>query len=269
MNSLLTLLGIESWKPILSALALPPVPLLLLVLIGARLILPRRGLGWFVILLATLGLWFSACNGTAQFLLQVALKPPAALTNDQITALRAAAQAKQPVAIVVLGGGQEALAPEYGVSNLTASSLERLRYGVWLGRQTGLPVGFSGGLGWAQPDGQPEAQTAARIAAQDFAHPLKWVEDQSKDTRENAARTVALLKPAGITQIVLVTHGWHMPRSVALFEEAARGSMKIQPAPMGLAVRVDAKSLDWVPTVRGFMNVRNVLHELLGSLVRA
>lgn len=269
MNSLLTLLGIESWKPILSALVLPPVPLLLLVLIGARLILPRRGLGWLVILLATLGLWFSACSGTAQFLTQVALKVPPALTREQIAELKAAAQAKQPIAIVVLGGGQEALAPEYGVANLNSFSLERLRYGLWLGRETGLPVAFSGGLGWSQPDGQPEAQTAARIAAQDFNHPLKWVEDQSKDTRENAARSVALLKPAGITQIVLVTHGWHMPRSVAMFEDAARGSMKIQPAPMGLAARVDTKSLEWVPTARGFMNVRNALHEWLGSLVRA
>jgi len=269
MNSLLTLLGIESWKPILSALVLPPVPLLLLVLIGARLILPRRGLGWLVILLATFGLWFSACSGTAQLLSQFALKPPPALSAEQITALKADAAAKKPVAIIVLGGGQEVLAPEYGVANLNAASLERLRYGVWLGRETGLPVGFSGGLGWSQPDGQPEAQTAARIAAQEYGRPLKWVEDQSKDTRENAARSVALLKQAGITHIVLVTHGWHMPRALANFEDAARGSMTVQPAPMGLATRVDVRSLEWMPTERGFRNVRNVLHELLGSLVRA
>lgn len=32
------------YKPVLAALALPPVPFLLLVLVGARLILPRRGL---------------------------------------------------------------------------------------------------------------------------------------------------------------------------------------------------------------------------------
>ena len=52
MNELLALLGIESWKPILTTLLLPPVPLLLLTLIGARLVLPRRGLGWFLILLS-------------------------------------------------------------------------------------------------------------------------------------------------------------------------------------------------------------------------
>jgi uncharacterized SAM-binding protein YcdF (DUF218 family) len=264
MNSLLTLLGIESWKPILSALVLPPVPLLLLVLIGARLILPRRGLGWLVILLATLGLWFSACSGTAQFLTQVALKVPPALTREQIAELKAAAQAKQPIAIVVLGGGQEALAPEYGVANLNSFSLERLRYGLWLGRETGLPVAFSGGLGGSQPDGQPEAQTAARIAAQDFNHPLKWVEDQSKDTRENAARSVALLKPAGITQIVLVTHGWHMPRALRAFREAGGDSIRIDAAPMGLAEDLQMPLLRWSPSSGGFVDVRSILRELIG-----
>ena len=50
VNNLFILLGIESWKPLLTALLLPPVPLLLLVLVGTRLVLPRRGLGWLVIL---------------------------------------------------------------------------------------------------------------------------------------------------------------------------------------------------------------------------
>jgi hypothetical protein len=79
------------------------------------------------------------------------------LSADRIQALKADAQAKRPVAIVVLGGGMEALAPEYGVSSLRATSLERLRYGIWLGRETGLPVAFSGGVGWAQLDAKPEA----------------------------------------------------------------------------------------------------------------
>src|SRR5690606_6300637 len=36
MNGLLTLLGIESWKPVLAALVMPPLPFFLLILIGAR-----------------------------------------------------------------------------------------------------------------------------------------------------------------------------------------------------------------------------------------
>lgn len=267
MNNLLALLGIETWKPMLTALLLPPVPLLLLVLIGARLILPRRGLGWFVILLGVALLWLSACAGTAQFLTQFALHPPPPLSLDRIQALKADAQAKRPVAIVVLGGGAEALAPEYGVGSLRAPSLERLRYGLWLSRETGLPVAFSGGVGWAQVDAKPEAQIAAQIAANEFGRPLKWVEDTSRDTFENAARTVALLRPQGIRHIVLVTHGVHMPRSLRNFEQAAGPDIRIEPAPMRLARSSLQPSLRWVPSSEGFEETRAVLRELIARLV--
>ena len=123
----------------------------------------------------------------------------------------------------------EALAPEYGVSNLTAGSLERLRFGIWLGRETRLPVGFTGGVGWAQTDAKPEAQIASQIAATEFGRPLKWIEENSRDTRENAVRTVALLKPQGIRHIVLVTHGYHMPRALRDFEAAAGPDIRIEP----------------------------------------
>jgi len=178
-------------------------------------------------------------------------------------------QAKKPVAIVVLGGGTEPFAPEYGVSSLHALSLERLRYGVWLAGQTGAPIAFSGGVGWAQGEATPEAKVAARIAAEEFARPIKWLEDQSRDTRENASRTAALLKPAGIQHIVLVTHGWHMPRALRAFVEAAGPAVKVEPAPMGLARRQIRPALDWMPSSRGFTEMRQVLREWLGRLAGA
>jgi uncharacterized SAM-binding protein YcdF (DUF218 family) len=266
VNSLIVLLGIESWKPVATALLLPPVPLLLLMLVGARLILPRRGLGWLVILLSVAMLWLSCCAGTAQALSRFALRPPPPLTQARIAELR---QSREPSAIVVLGGGMEPLAPEYGVSNLQANSLERLRYGIWLGRETNLPVGFSGGVGWGQPDAKPEARIAGQIAATDFGRPLKWIEDNSRDTRENALRTLALLKPAGVRHIVLVTHGWHMPRAMRDFEEAAGADIRIEAAPMGLARGNDLPSLTWIPTAGGTAEVRAILRELLGRLAGA
>ena len=263
------MLGIENWKPLLTALLLPPVPWLVLMLIGARLLLPRRGLGWFVILASVALLWFSACTGSAQLLSQYLLRPPAPLGTDRIKALKASAT-KTPTAIIVLGGGLEPFAPEYGVSNLYYISLERLRYGVWLSRETGLPLGFSGGVGWSQPEAKPEAQVAAQIAANDFGRPLKWVEDNSRDTRENAARTIALLRPAGVKHIVLVTNGWHMPRALHAFETAAAGSdIRIEAAPMGLAQSTETPALRWIPSSKGTTDVRNIVRELLGRLAGA
>ena len=269
MNSFFVALGIESWKPVVSALLLPPVPLLLLVLVGARLILWRRGLGWCIVVASVVLLWLSCCAGAAQQLAQFALHPPAALGRAAIAELHAEVRAGQPVAIVVLGGGMEPLAPEYGASSLRDATLERLRYGIWLSRETGAPIAFSGGVGWGQPEAPPEARIAARIAAQEFGRPLKWIEDRSRDTRQNAAYTVALLRQAGIGRIVLVTHGWHMPRALRDFREAAGAGMRIEAAPMGLAQRVESPLLAWMPSVRGFTEMHNALHEWIGRLAGA
>jgi uncharacterized SAM-binding protein YcdF (DUF218 family) len=269
VNSFFVMLGIESWKPVIAALLLPPVPFLLLTLIGARLLLPRRGLGWALILLSVVLLWLSTCAGAARGLTQLMLQPPAALSFDRVRELHAEAAAHKPLAIVVLGAGAENFAPEYGVSNLREQSLERLRYGLWLGRETGAPIAYSGGVGWGQADGTPEARVAGKIAADDFGRPLKWLEEDSHDTHENATRTMALLKPAGIDHILLVTHGYHMPRALRDFSDAAGPGVQIEAAPMGLAKKFASSTLDWMPSNDGFMQMRLVLREIVGKLAGA
>ena len=262
MNDLFAFAGIESWKPVLTALLLPPVPLIVLMLIGARVILPRRGLGWLIVLISAALMWLSACTGVAHLLGRFALHVPPPLSADRIKELKT--QAKGPIAIIVLGGGTEPFAPEYGVGSLTHYSLERLRYGLWLSRETGLSTGFSGGVGWAQTESTPEARIASQIAAKEFGQPLKWIEEESRDTRENAGRSVALLRRAGIKHILLVTNGWHMPRALAAFERAAAGEMRIEAAPMGLAQNTMRPALEWIPSTSGFGDVRAMLRELAG-----
>ncbi len=273
MHSLISLLGIETWKPVLTALLLPPVPLLLTVLVGARLMRVRRGWGWLLILLSVAGLWLTACTGLARLIEPLLLSASPTLGSDRIAALRAEGRSAtsapptigSPVAILVLGGGVEPYAPEYGMSNLSSYSLESLRYGLWLSRETGWPVGFSGGTGWANQAGAAEADVAARIAAQEFGHPLRWVEAESRDTRENASRSLPLLQASGVRHVLLVTRGWHMQRAKALFEAAAADSgIRIEAAPMALATRTDIPQLSWLPTSAGFQRVRLVLHEWLG-----
>ena len=267
MNDLFAQLGLHAWKPLLTALLLPPVPLLVLVLVGAGWIPRRRGWGWTLVLLAVAGLWLSACNGVGRWFEQSVLQPPPALTPARIQAMKAD---PKNTAIVVLGGGVEAVAPEYGAGNLASPSLERLRYGLWLSRETGVPVAFSGGIGWSGVQGATEAEVAARIAAHDFRLPLRWMESESRDTRQNAGYTVPLLKGSGITRIVLVTHGWHMPRALRAFEDAARpAGMQVEPAPMGLASGSDAPVLHWLPSAHGFQRLRQGLREWLGRLVGA
>jgi uncharacterized SAM-binding protein YcdF (DUF218 family) len=267
MNSLLQFLNIESWKPVLTALAMPPVPFIVLMLVGARTILWRRGVGWMCVLVSAVGLWMTGTAAFAEWFNRLVLAPPRALSQDDVAALRHAVAAHKPVAIVVLGAGRDSRAPEYAVSDLTADSLRRLHYGVWLSRETGAPLAFSGGVGFADQGDAPEARVAARIAEHDFGVPLRWIEDQSRDTRESAMRTISLLRPAGIKQVLLVTHGWHMRRSLRNFEEAAQGEMQITAAPMGLASSVERPVLRWLPTLEGYALSRHAMREALGLLL--
>lgn len=272
VHDLIEILGLTAWKPILAALALPPVPLLLLALLGARLMFWRRGVAWLVLLLSAALLWLSHTTAVGDFLEQQLLGPyRQPIAADQIADLKRAAPATRRVAIVVLGAGREPVAPEYGLSNLRPQALARLHYGLWLARQTGAPVMFSGGTGHGEPIGPSEAETAARIADKDYGRPLKWVEGESRDTRENAAQAVAMLQAAGVTDLVLVTHGWHMPRAMRAFRaqiERQNAPMRLISAPMGLA-RAGGNSLRWLPTHEGYAKVRQVLREQLGLLAGA
>jgi uncharacterized SAM-binding protein YcdF (DUF218 family) len=267
LNSLFVLLGIESWKPALSALALPPTPLLLLILVGAWRAVRRRRLGVTLIVAGTALLWLSHCAGTGYWLSRWLLEPPPALAGERIAGLRG--EPRDRVAIVVLGGGADPVAPEYGSANLVPASVERLRYALWLARATGLPVAFSGGAGWGQNGTQVEAQLAERMARDEFGQSLRWAETASRDTRENAVHSVALLRAAGIKHLVIVTHGWHMPRALRAFRLAAAGQLTIEAAPMGLAPAVQLPRLAWLPSIEGHTHVRRVLHEALGLLMGA
>jgi len=266
MNDLILTLGLEAWKPVLSTLVMPPVPLLLLVLVGARLMFRRRLLAWLLILLAVLGLWASCTTALGHGLRLWLLPVPPALMDRQVAELKRAPK----TAIVVLGGGRRLLAPEYGMSTLHERSIERLRYGLWLAKETSLPVAFIGGVGHGAPPGPAEAEIAARIAEREFGRPLRWTETESRDTRENAVRTLALLEPLGIEQIVLVTHGYHMPRAMLNFQRASAGKrMTLVAAPMGMPAAGALRASDWLPTVDGFETTRLVLHEWLGRWMGA
>src|SRR6185436_6363343 len=113
----------------------------------------------------------------------------------------------------------------------------------------------SGGVGLAQSAGPAEADIAARIAERDYGRRLRWTENGSRDTRENAASSLALLAADGITDVVIVTHGWHMPRALRAFQDSARRNqpaLQIVAAPMGLARDGERPVLRWLPSPEGF-----------------
>jgi uncharacterized SAM-binding protein YcdF (DUF218 family) len=268
LNDLLVGLGIESWKPAIEALLLPPAPFVLMVLVGGGLMRRHRSAGWTLLLAGALGSWLMCTAAIGTALTQLLLQPPAALSEAAVASLKKAPK----TAIVVLGGGRKSLAPEYGLSDLNAFGVERLRYGLWLSRQTSLPVAFSGGIGHGGLPGPSEAEIAARVAAAEFGQALRWTESESRDTNENAMRMLPLMRAQGAEHVVLVTHGFHMRRALAAFERAAQRAsfpLRVTPAAMGLEPPYRLDLRDWLPSRDGFSKVHIALHEWLGRLAGA
>lgn len=270
----LTSSGLGALKPVLSALVLPPTPFVVLALAGAGLARARPRTGRALVGLAAVGVWLGCCAGAAQWVEGAWLDEPAALGAAQRAALKTAAEAGESMAIVVLGGGMDRTPSEYSQPDLGNASLARLRYGVWLGRQTGIPVGATGGRGWASSDPAvpPEAARMAEIARTELGSPLRWTENDSRDTHENAVDTLALLRAAGVRHIVVVTHGWHMPRALREFRAAAAAGgpasapVRLTPAPMGQAYPADSALTRWMPSGAGLLRMTQVLHEVAAGI---
>jgi uncharacterized SAM-binding protein YcdF (DUF218 family) len=273
INAWLAGAGLSGWKGVIGALLLPPLPLVALVLLGAvTLHRRRRALGWALLLLGCFGLYFVATPAAARLLAPMLLHPPRALSTSDLESLRMAAPNPASTAIVVLGAGRRELSPEYGMANLKPATIERLRYGLWLSRQTGWPVGYTGGIGHAQQLGPSEAEIATRIAAGEFRLPLRWAEGRSRDTTENAVLMAPMLHDAGVRRVVLVTHDYHQPRALRAFRGAAARigwSVEFVAAPVGLHAPGPWEVSDFLPGGGAFLDSWLVLHEALGLLAGA
>ncbi len=243
-------------KKILATLILPPAGPLLLAALGLLLLRrwPRLGrtLAWGGIVF----LWLISTPLIAQALLHtLETAPPLDMAQDM-------ARVRRAQAIVVLGGGNYLVAPEYGGDTVGRITLERVRYAARLARETGLPLLVTGG---APQGGTPEGQTMRAALEHDFGVPVRWVEDRSLDTRENALYSAAILRAAGVDRVLLVTYAFHMPRSLAAFADTG---LEIIPAPTAYATLSPFKLTQLLPTERGLEQGYFALHEWLGLVAQ-
>ena len=234
-------------KKLIAVLILPPAAPL--VLIGLGLLFSRlRKLAW-------LGWLYAMATSVPMAVAWLAtpLEPSGPAALDQV---------RGTGAIVILGAGVRSHAPEMGGPTVSALALERLRYGARLARETGLPILVSGG---APQDDIVEAHLMREVLEQEFQVPVRWMEDASLDTRDNARRSARLLRAAGIERVTLVTHAAHMRRAQAAFEAAG---LRVTPAPTVWISggEGDASWSDVVPTPRGAYEGWYAVHEWVGGL---
>lgn len=261
--------ALQDLKPWLLALALPPVPPLLLAALGGWYTWRQRRAGAVMLAVGLALAWLSCTERAAEFVLAQLVNPPAPLPLSRVGALASEHAAGRTTAVLVLTGGVTERAPEYDTADLNDLSVQRLRYGVWLARRMRVPLAITGGIaGRGDPNGVPEAEVARRIATEELGLAPRWIEVLSRDTRENASRSVALLHPEGVQRIVVVSHQMHLSRAMRAFRAAA-GSSQIEFIAAGVGYRDPTAAfdwLDWTPSWGGYRKLRYAVTEWLGWL---
>lgn len=240
-------------KKLVSLAVLPPLAPMLIILLG--LWMARRGrrgglrVAWLGLALMVL---LSTPASVAWMLSGLETAPP--LTMEQ---------ARRAQAIVILAGGQRRYAPEFGGPTINALSLERLRYGARLARQTGLPVLVTGGTLREQ---RAEAELMREALEQDFGIAVKWTEPASRDTRENARNSARTLAGTAFKRILLVTHAAHMTRAQQEFSAAGFEVIAAPTAWQSAPQDEELELRDFVPTPRAAFAGWYAAHEWLGRL---
>lgn len=165
---------------------------------------------------------------------------------------------KQAQAIVVLGGGLKQSDSFSNGKSVAGIPLERMRYASYLYQETSLPILASGG----SFDGNPsEAEIMAKEFEQFFHIKVKWIETQSKTTKENALFSQQILERLGIKKIILVTNQWHMRRAKLLFEKVG---FEVLPASVMPYQAKDIGIMAFVPQAQVLNNSSIALKEWIG-----
>ena len=247
-------IGLAAKKTLVSLLLLPLGPLLV-ALIGVVLIDRRRRIGFLFVFIGIGTLVVLATPAVSNWIEAPIerLYPP--LAPDVLI--------PKSSAIVVLGGGSERGARDYGGETVNAITLVRLRSAARLAARTGLPVLVTGG----RPIGavHSEAELMAATLKDDFRTGVRWIESTSRDTEDNARFSAPLLRAAGITTILLVTDVNHMPRARADFIDQG---LAVIPTPTEYYASTPLNYFSWLPNAGSLRRSAIAVHEWVGMIWR-
>jgi uncharacterized SAM-binding protein YcdF (DUF218 family) len=235
-------------RQLVKLVALPPAGLLILALVGLAISVSRPRVGRPLVLGSLCVLALFMMPVVAELLIR---------SFGDISPLDMAA-IENAKAIVVLSGGTRRYAAEYRGPTVRTLTLERVRYGARLARQTGLPVLVSGGRVGNAP---PEALLMRDVMAE-FGVPVRWVETRSQTTHENAVNSAAILRASGVNRVILVGHSFDFPRSRKEFEAAG---IDVIPAPINIPSEAPLDWGDFWPSVGGLRLSYYAMYEILGN----
>jgi uncharacterized SAM-binding protein YcdF (DUF218 family) len=228
----------------------PPSGLIWWLLLGLLVMRRRRRLGVAIIV--------TSCA------LLYALSTPlvGGLLISSLEAAQPPAQgAGEPGAIIILGADGERTPDQLVRAEPGPLSLQRLAGAAIIVREKKLPVLITGGK---VGEGQPAvADLMADLFKDAFDLPVEWRETRADNTCENARYSAEVLRKAGVTSALVVTHAWHMPRTILAFQQAG---FPIVPAPLHADTHEIHAVSDILPHTSAWVRSFYALHEWIGLL---
>lgn len=240
-------------RAVAKALVLPPGGPLLLSLAGLLIVRRSPRLGRTLVGVGTLAMLLLCLPIVADGL----MRPFDRSAFD-------AAQARHAQAIVILGGGSRRDAAEYGNDTLSRRTLERVRYGARIAKQTGLPVLVTGSVPLFAT--RSEGALMRDALADEYGVAVRWTDERARNTHENARYAAELLKRDGIDRVVIVGHAVDMPRAQAEFTAAGLSSVA---AATRLPSRGPIVLSDFLPSALALQDSHDALYEMLAAVERA
>lgn len=171
----------------------------------------------------------------------------------------------EPVdAVVVLGGILGPKAAADFVPNLTETG-ERFEAGVTLMQARKAPwLVFSGAkMGWRDTTATEGDELKRLAVARGIPGDQIVVTDYVANTADEAKAIAALMRDRGWKRVVLVTTGWHMPRSALQFRKAGVDCI-LFPVDLRFDPARRPNLIDFVPRGEAWMNTETALRETYG-----
>jgi len=166
-----------------------------------------------------------------------------------------------PAAIIVLSADYRRSDAPDGPYTVGPQTLERLAAAAREARRLGLPVLVSGG----RPDNIDNslAEMMSTVLQDDFRISVRWREERSLNTFENAAFSAEILREAGVSSALLVTHCRDMARALWSFHAVG---YPVVPAGCSRQQtgRARLSTSSFFPQITALLASDRALHELIG-----
>jgi uncharacterized SAM-binding protein YcdF (DUF218 family) len=231
---------------------IPPNLFILLAMIGVWIAWRRKPFGLAVATATISLLYLVAMPVTAGLLIRWA----EAIALDEPTLPSDKPPGAIPGAIVVLSADVRRSGIP-GVPDIVGQlTLERLAEAARQWRRLGLPILVSGG-----PPDAPVATLMSTVLQEDFRVPVKWREERSQNTFENALYSAEILRDAGIHAALVVAHPWDLARALWSFR-AVNYPVVASPTTAGGSPSLSVNA--FLPQVPALLESYYALHELIG-----